>query len=259
MATKRISTRNIVGYSTVSQLKNFLDKIKDLCNINEDKINIKLGPEKILCYSLAGKDKNIHAFKSYILNKEDLFETDKGFKEEVTFLLKGGKKFEKNVRNFIDFEEGIDSKFVYNEDGYVEKILLKNPKLKLETAGILGVKSQDINIEQIQSAMNIDQANFSFKLHEKDFLKVKKMSQIENDNDIYTLTIKDNQVYMGETRWNLLVGETEYQNDRITFPKKFFNTINFNESDETMIYVFSTYLLILSENTNLMITIELHA
>lgn len=250
------NTLDIVFELNKDQLKLLINKIEDLTDINE-KILLKFDPENLLIYTFDGIEKDIHAFKSYIFSNKEFFSDINPVENIIKFILLDGKKITKTLDIFQTFDENITFKLIYNEDGYGEKLMVKNSKLKLDIiGGLSNTFKQDISLEQIKDIMDPTKSNFYIKLLESDFVKIKKMSSIEKDNDIYYLKIKDKQVFLGETRWNLLIGETDYINDQIKFPKKYFNTINFDE-DSITLYIFETFLLVLGKESNLMITVEL--
>jgi len=239
---------------SVEQLKDFIKKLDDLTDINE-KVIMKFDSNNLLIFTTEGKEKDIHAFKSHILSLKDDFVTCDEPKDTIKFIINDGKKLLKNLDIYLTFTDHIHFKMVYNEDGFGEKLMMKNDKLKLDVQGSLSM-AFDINIEQIKSTMDIEKSIYSFDMTEDDFLKVKKMSTVEKDNDVYKLLVKDNKVYIGENRWNLLVGEVSHQNTHISFPKKYFNTIVFEEKSAKL-YIFETFILFLGKESNLMITIEI--
>ena len=239
---------------SVEQLKNLINKLDDLTDIDE-KVIMKFDTDNLLIFTTVSKEKDIHAFKSHILSLKDDFVECEELKSEVKFIVKDGKKLLKNLDIYLTFNDHIHFKMMYNEDGFVEKLMMKNDKLKLDVVGSLS-QIFDINIEMIKSTMDIKKSIYSFDLTEEDFIKIKKMSTVEKDNDIYKLMVKDNKVYIGENRWNLLVSDVEQENTHISFPKKYFNTIVFEEKI-SKIYVFETFILYLGKESNLMITIEI--
>lgn len=239
---------------SVEQLKDFIKKLDDLTDINE-KVIMKFDPQNLLLFTTEGKEKDIHAFKSHILSLKDDFVECEEIKSEIKFIINDGKKLIKNLDIYLTFTDHIHFKMIYNEDGFGEKLMMKNDKLKLDVQGALS-QIFDINIEMIKSTMDINKAIYSFEMAEEDFTKIKKMSTVEKDNDVYKLLVKDNKIYIGENRWNLLVGDVEHENTHISFPKKYFNTIVFEES-KVKLYVFETFLLYLGKESNLMITIEI--
>ena len=84
------------------------------------------------------------------------------------------------------------------------------------------------------------------------------MSKIETqENDILYLNILNNTLSIGETGWDLKICSIEHEDMSITFPKRFFNSINFTSEPQITIYVFDTFLFVDNQNTSLLIALEL--
>jgi len=98
---------------------------------------------------------------------------------------------------------------------------------------------------------------FSYNITKVDFDILKAKSSLEKTNEVYYLNVKENKVYMGENRSTIMVDEIVYDDSTICFPKKYFNTLNFEGLESMKIWVFETFVLALSETTNLLITTEL--
>lgn len=259
MTTKRITPKNLIFTIPNKNVKDLTSKIDDLTKIDE-KIILDLNNENILFYSLAG-GVNINAFKSHILKTNEYFNGNINLDENLKFIFTKAKKFYKILSHFKDFDEDVKAKIVYNDEFIGERFLFKNSKLKLEVSGALpNTISQSVSLEQIQKNMNLDKANFSFILNKNNFEKVKKLSSVDLDNKYYDLIIKNNKVILGETSsnspWALEVDEIESPNDKLSFPKQYFNTIKIDEND-IRIHCFNHFILVITENTNLMITTEL--
>jgi hypothetical protein len=252
MATKRIVTQNLVFTINNSNIKDFANKIDDITRI-DNQVIMTISKENILIYTVAGESK-INAFKSHIIKTDQYFEGIKELEDEVKFIISDAKKFYKTISHFKDFEDDVKCKIVYNEDGMGEKILLKNSKLKLEVYGTLG-KFQKVSLEDIEKNMDIEKANFNFKMLDVDFDKIKKLSQIDKENEYYNIIIKENKVIIGEKSWTLELDEIEAPNDTLSFPKKYFNTIKM-DNEKINIYVYNNFILIMNDDTNLMITTE---
>jgi len=258
---KRIVTKNNVFKMNVNeQLPLFLKMIQDLTQI-DDRILFKFNNDKLLIYSMVGQDTNIHAFKSHIIDMCEIFSLVKNeFETDIKYTVKNAKKFFKSIQGLINYKEDIDLKLVYNEDNFGEKLMIKNSIYKREFAGDdPTVFKKDINIEAINDAMDTDLSSFSFKLTKDKYDHIKKESGIDTENEIYFLNVRDGAVSLGENSWELKVDEgVETIDSTISFPKKYFNSINFDKDiDELTIWVFDMFILVIGENTNLMISIEL--
>jgi len=259
MTTKRITPKNLIFTIPIENVKDLTSKIDDLTKIDE-KVILNIDNENSLFYSLAG-GKNINAFKSHILKTNEYFDDNINLNENLKFIFTKAKKFFKILSHFKDFDEDVKAKIIYNDEFIGERFLFKNSKLKLEVSGALPhTVEQSASLDQIKNNMNTDKANFSFTLSKKNFEKIKKLSGVDIDNKYYDLIVKNNVVLMGETSstspWTLEIDEIESPNDKLSFPKQYFNTIKIDEND-IEIYCFNHYILIMTDNTNLMITTEL--
>jgi hypothetical protein len=253
---KKINSSDVVLELTNDSLKSLINKLDDLTDINE-KLVFKFDKTNLLIYSFVEKGKDIHTFKSYILNMEDVFTKVGEISNTLKFISQDSKKLMKSLEIFLSFDEKVLIKLSYNEDNFVEKMAIKNSKMKLDfIGGLPSTVKQDVNIEQIKTIMDTSKASFDVKLYETDFDKIKKMSSIEKDNEIYYLTVRDNKVYMGENKWNLNIGDVEYMNESISFPKKYFNTINFDD-EYTTLYVFDRFVMTVGKESNIMISVEI--
>ena len=258
MATNRLKTESITYNILPDKLLEFVNKMIDLTRIN-DVIKFTFDKDNLLIYSCAGVNDNIHCFKSFVFKIDELFEkVNKQLEEPVIFILSDAKKVSQVLRFYQKFEDIIELKVYYNEDNNSEKVVFKNSKLKDEISGSPAITMKaNIDMEQISETMDTSLAEYSFKLNKKDFDILKAKASLEKTNDIYYLNIKDGKVYLGENKSRIYVDDVEHENCSISFPKKYFNTMNFEGSDELVIWIFETFVLALSDKTNLLITTEL--
>lgn len=243
---------------TNEQLKNFLDKIKDLVSI-DDEVLLKVDNYNILMYSLVGEKKNVNAFKSFIVKTEDLFTFKEELEKQMKYIIPNGKKFDSNIRNFLDYNEKLDCMFYMNDEEYADNLLIKNKFLRLnQVGGDPRGATLDIDIEQVKSTIDKNNADFKFVLPKDVYERIKKMSKIELENDILYLNIKDHKITIGETAWELTVCDTDEEDLSITFPKKYFNSLQYPPgTTEVEVYVFDSFLLVDNENTSLLVALEL--
>lgn len=258
MATKRIKAENIIYTIKSEKLTELIAKMIDLTRINTE-ITFKFSNEVLFIFSSAGANNNIHAFKSYVFKIKDLFEkVNTEFDGEIIFILSDAKKVSQSLRFYQKFSDNIELKLSYNDDNMCTRIVFKNDKLKDDIAGDRksSVK-MNVDIDQISEAMNTDLADYSFTINKGDFDILKSKSSLEKENEIYYLNVKDKKLYLGENKSTIYIDDVDYEDSTISFPKKYFNTLNFEKSDSIKIWVFETFILALSETTNLLITIEL--
>jgi hypothetical protein len=254
MAVKNTSLNSIFKISK-QNFENLLSKIEDLVKIDE-KVYLSFDNESLFMYSFVGVNNQVHALKSHILPISEAFDESK-IEKPFLLIVNDGKKFFKKISNFSFFEEDVDIKVIHNDDGYAEKILLKNNKLKIDNAGGLPTLiTKSINIDKINQLLNIDKSLLNFDLKKEDYERLKKISTIDNTSDIYFINIKNNKISIGEGKWDLAICDYEFNNFNITFPKKYFNSVIYEKTDSLKVYIFETFVLLKSENANLMISTE---
>jgi len=241
---------------TLTQLNYFLDKIKDLLSIDNE-ILIKINKDKTLLYSIVGEKMNVNAFKSFIFDTNEVFSFNDEIEGEIRFIITQGKKFESTLKNYLDYEEDLLCEFFMNDDTYADNLKLKNKTLRLSIGGgdVRGMNTT-IDIEKINSTINKDNIDFKFSLDSASFDKIKKISAIDNENDILTLNVYENKLTIGENSWDIKICDIEHEDLMITFPKKYFKSITFTD-DTNDVFVFDTFLLIDNLNTNLLIALEM--
>jgi len=195
---------------SLEQMKFFLDKIHDLLSI-DDEILLKINNDKILLYSIVGEKMNVNAFKSFIFNTNEVFSFTDELPNEIRYIIINGSKFETTLKNYLDYEEEIKCEFFMNDETYSHNFKLKNSKLKLSINGgdIRGINTT-IDIEKINKTLDKDNIDFKFDLDKESFLKIKKISTIDNENDILTLNIIKNRLSIGENSWDLKICDIEH-------------------------------------------------
>lgn len=241
---------------SLSQLSLFLDKINDLTSI-DDEILIKIDNTNILLYVIVGEQSNVNAFKSFIFKTDEMFTLETELENEIRFIISNGSKFKDSLKNYVGFGEDLECEFFMNDNTYADNLKLKNSKLKLSIIGgdYRGMNTS-IDVEKIRTTMNKDNIDFKFILDKSLYANIKTISAIDKDNDILTLNITNGVLSIGESGWDLKICEIEHDDLSITFPKKYFKSINFTDST-IAIYVFDTFLLVDNQNTNLLIALEL--
>lgn len=266
---KKIESGTATYKIELDNLEKIIDKIKDLTKLDKSVV-LKINGKELLIYSLVGKGVNIHSFKSHLLKVKDYFNGNVTYKNNTSvddfliYKIVDAKKFVTSMTVFIKYMrnqgilEPLDFSLTYQDDYNVEKLLIKNKKSKEETPGERPDANQNIDVEQIEQVMDTELANFSFSLTKEDFNYIKSKTVIEKENDILYLNITDGQLSIGENRWDHNICEIESDEDNtISFPKRYFKCINFDKETEMKIFVTDTHLLILGEDTNLLISVEL--
>ena len=255
MATQKLKIENLTYIIKSSKLSDLISKMVDLTRIN-DEIRLTFKSDILLIYSSAGINNNIHAFKSYTFKTSELFEKANTLENDIIFVLKDAKKVSQVLRFYSKYEDNIEMKLYFNDNYICERMSFKNNKLRDDVAGNPRNKTE-VDITQIEDAMNVEKALFSFTIKKEDFDILKAKSTLEKTNDIYYLTIKDKKLYLGENNSTILIDDIDSADNTLSFPKKYFNTLNFEKEESIKIWAFDTFVLALSETTNLLITIEI--
>ncbi|NPV12832.1 MAG: hypothetical protein HPY57_13755 [Ignavibacteria bacterium] len=262
--TKKIQINSISYKMTLESLNILIEKIKDLTKLNNE-VLINISNNEMLLFSVVGKNlNNVHAFKSHIINLKDLFSVNKNHLDgDLLYIISDGKKFVTSMTVFYKYmktqkiEDDLEFKLFFNEE-FCEKLLIKNSKSKEEIpGGKPNNHTHRLTTENILEVMNTDNAEYSFDLTKEDFNYIKSKTVIEKENDILYLNINNNKLSIGENRWDHNICDIEHDDTTITFPKKYFKCINYDKDDKMTIYVNDTMLLIIGQNTNLLITTEL--
>jgi hypothetical protein len=260
---KRINTKKANYKISLDKLEILIKKMKDLTKLDKS-IYLKLTNNTILLYSIVGQGVNIHSFKSHTQNIKDTFNVIKDeIEDELIYKIDDGKRFTNSISMFIKymrsqeiFDDIVFQLSYFPETGICEKLLIKNSKSKEETPGKKPTNNQDIDADQIDDLMDTELTKFSFNLKEEDYKYIKSKSGIEKDNDVLYMNIKDNLLSIGENRWDFNICNINEEDETISFPKKYFNCINYEVDKNMVIYVAETYLLILGETSNLLISVE---
>jgi len=261
---KRVTIKKATYKISLDKLEELNTKIIDLTKLHKS-IFMKFTNNELLLYSLVGKGVNIHSFKSHLQTISNTFNLVKDQLDiELIYKIVDGKRFANSVKMFIKYmrqQEILDDvvfKLSYfPSTGICEKLLIQNPKAKEETPGEKPANEEDIDTDQIDDLMDIDLTNYNFDLSEDDFKYIKSKAGIEKDNDVLYMNIKNDKLSIGENRWDLEICDIEgVNNDTISFPKKYFNCINYDIDKNMKVYVADNYLLVLGETSNLLISVE---
>jgi len=260
---KRINTKKANYKISLDKLEELIKKMKDLTKLDKS-VYLKLNNNDLLIYSIVGKGVNIHSFKSHTQVISETFSIIKDkLDDEILYKIDDGKRFTNSISMFIKymrsqeiFDDVVFQLTYYPESNICEKLLIKNSKSKEETPGAKPSNEQDIDTDQIDNLMDIDLTMFNFSLKEDDFRYIKSKAGIEKDNDVLYMNIKNEQLSIGENRWDFNVCNIDMPDETVSFPKKYFNCINYDVDKNMIVYVAETYLLVLGETSNLLISVE---
>lgn len=237
-------------------LPDLVKKLTDLTKIS-DIIKFKIDSENILIYSLVGETA-ILAFKNYNLKTKEYFEYKEDFDFTLDYIVVSAKKF---VKNLAFFKSDVKMSLTYRESPtdklmYVRSMSASDNRFKMSNVGAEPYKVRDIDKFKLKSLLNPENSEWSFQIKDTDFQDVKKLSSINGDDKIITISTDNGNVHFGELgTWDLSVGMTEEVQTDITFPKKYLTSIN-NTKEIINFSVFETFLLFQEEDTNFMVSFE---
>lgn len=238
-----------------SHLKTLLDKIKDLTRIDK-RLVFKFEQDNLILLSFVGDSfKNIYAFKSYVFKNEEIIDIISDIDNPIVFIAKDGKKLWHYINNFSDYDL-IKCELMYNEEFFANYLKLNSEQLEVRIiSGDPITVGKEINLDDINTLMNVDNSLFRFKLTSQEFEKIRKMTTIDvKENDIIQIIIESNKLYIGENKWKIKICDIEHENETFTFPKRYFNTINTSTCVD--VFVFDTFILNKFDDYNLLIVLE---
>ena len=265
---KKINSGSIIYKISLDNLEVLLEKIRDLIKL-DNRVLFKIDNDNLFIYSMVGEKLNVHAFKGYILSMKDIFFVKSTVDSVLKFSISDAKRFLTSMLVFVKYMRSqsildeVDFRLTYNEDSFCESLQIKNKKSKEEIAcGDISAFNSNIDIEQVNELMDVDKAMYSFKIKKEDFDYIKAKTNIEKDNDVIYLNNKKGDISFGESKWEHNVMQIVSDIDStVCFPKKYFKCINYEKSDEQTLYVFENetrgYIMVVSENTNLLISTEM--
>lgn len=239
------------------QFEDFIHKLSDLTLI-DDTIKLKIDNQHILMYSMLGGNIML-AFKSYLVNKSDYL-TSVNLDITYDVIIANAKKFVKNL-GFIKSSEKITIELSCKESPedplimVTRSIQVVGGKLKVNWPAGERYEMRDINKTILAQKLDITQRNWFFKIENRDFLDVKRLSSINSDR-IININVKAGRVILSEdAAWELEIGSIADRNANLIFNKRFLNCINDNGLD-VEISIFETFMLIKDQSSNLMLSFE---
>lgn len=251
----------IINKNSLSQL---IDVLKDLSKLN-DRVLMKIDKDNVLIYSLVGDGNNVNAFKNFIFKTDELFYKIGDFDVTINYIIRSAKQMFRILQIVSTYDQDINATIYYDtiSDGvYSDRINIKvGNKLRHNFYGDDPSKMNTrITVDSIKKIAKIENSLFSFDMHDDDFDKIKKLSSPDEVINIFYLSVREedgkNYVNVGEGTWDITVAETEYKKPiTLAFTKKYFKTINM-VNGIAKIHVFDTMVLVITENSNLLISIE---
>ena len=237
----------------------FISKLDDLTKI-EDTIKLKIDNDNILMYSMMSSGQTMLAFKNYLVNTRDYLEYDDELEYSVDIIIVNSKKFVKNL-NFIKDSEKITFEISYkvspDDDDIVNARSLQVVGGKLKVNWITGehYEIKDISKLALSQRLNIKGRKWKFNIKKSEFLDIKKLSSI-NSERIINIGVLNGIVTLSErASWELEIEPIDDdRSSSLMLNKKFLSCIN--EMDNIEFSIFENFMLVKSENSNLMLSFE---
>jgi len=242
-----------------SNFSDFLQKFSELTQI-EDVVKLKIDQDEILMYSIVSNEVTVLALKNYILNTKDYIEN---FKEEKTydFIITSASKFSKNLKFFntsLPIKLELISKTAPDDDTieHVRTAQLTNGKLKISTIGGEHYRIKDLTKTLLNARLNPKLSKWNFQVSQEDFMNIKKLSTINNEDKTFNITVEKGVVTFHEpAKWELEVAQITPHNATIIFSKKYLGNIN-SEEELINFNIFENFILIRNDESNLMLSFE---
>lgn len=253
-----MKTQTVKCKLNVQGFERFKEVLDDLSKI-DDTIKLKIDEKNTFIYSMVGKDNVILAFKNFLLNTEDIFDSFK-IEDKIDLIIPNAKKFVKNL-GFIDLKSDVNLTFKLRElsEGGLEikSTQVSNKKLKINWMSAEQYEVRDIAYESLCKLLDVNNQKLSFSVQRNDFEDVKKLANINGSALISLSSTNDNKITMSEpSAWELEVDEIDEQvNINYNVNKKFLGSVN-DGSEPVSFHVFPNFLLVKEDTCNLMVSFE---
>lgn len=236
-------------------LTDFLLKVQEVSKINPA-IKVVFEDMKITFYTFAPKSTTIckACFMDTYYKGKDVFlpKNPKELSENLEMIIGDSKKFVKKLAFYRDSEK-VTIVIGYRKNNsninHIMWLKIKDKKLKMT------IPMQELHlVKNVPRAMIVKKAEqepiFFFDIDVEILNDVKKLNQLNPENDVIGLRIKDNIVFLEEEgRWEMETSETMFEGEReeisamhLTFGKKHFN--NLENSNMTRVKVFDEFLMV---------------
>jgi len=244
-------------------LTDFLVKVQDVAKTNTT-MKIVFDEDKITLYAFALRSKSVCkvSFMDTYTDKGDLFlpKNPKEFSKKLEMVIEDAKKFVKKMA-FYRNSEKVTIVVGYRQTStgvnHIVWMKVKDKKLKMT------LTMQELhlvwNIPKEKIISKIQQTpNFVFNVDIETLNDVKKLSQLNAENEVMSMRVMDNIAFFEEEgRWEMEIGEIQNNEEpvsglHVNFGKKHFN--NLENSNNTLVKAFDDFLLI--EKTNGKDTLE---
>lgn len=241
------------------RFSSLIERLDDLTKI-DDTIKMKIDNDHILIYSMLSSGQTMLAFKNYLINTKEYLEFSGDLDYSFDIIIANAKKFVKNL-NFINGCEKITLEITYKESQDDDSIMsarslqVVGGKLKVNWIAGEHYEMRDINKDALKQRLDLKFRKWFFVINKSEFSDVKKLSSINSDR-IINISVVDGKVVLSEkAAWELeLESIDDDRNASLMLNKKFLSCIN--EMDNIEFSIFENFMLVKSENSNLMLSME---
>lgn len=243
------------------EFKRFLDIIGELNKVS-DTHKLKWENENLFIYSImgdgAGQHQKIDVLKIFILKRDKLFTN---FPEiNLTWIIIQTKQWLKQSSFLLDDNEEIDLTFNYDEEAnIVYSTQIKNSTLQLNSIGGNDTL-KNIPSSFIKEKMNPKHAEWSVEMNQDMIKKIKKLSKLDNNNEIISFTTIDGQACIKEeSLWDLKLNpKGDVKNGQWMFKKEHLDRITLDEVD-SILAIFPSYIAVKEKESMLLFNLDLTA
>ena len=253
---KTVELGATIDSENLQQLVNIFSALGKISDI----VRLKKENEHLLLYTLDGKDRQVHAFKYYILSFDDMFNDHKI--DELDWIITDIKKLTKQLQFYLDYEQHITFTF-FTIDGtdlgstryLVKQCFITNSIFESFIIGAEPFLIHSLSLSSIEDRADQQLRKFGFEVTLEDFLKVKKLIGLDTTHEVVEVEIKNEKVKLKEKKWALQVATTSAADQTITFRKKYIS--NAEEVDPVAIDIYDTYIILRGHTSTLMITLDI--
>lgn len=234
----------------------FQSDLNNLAKVS-DELKIKIYDDEVMIYAKAGPKRTVHAFKSYIYDRDKFMINQSDENLKMDFIIINSRNFARILNIITKKGNPIGFKIEqYEAEQVAHRLYISDNKIDLDFLGGNYLEIRDFDIEEVRDNMDVDLADFNFELNKEDYEEIKRLASL-NKNDVVNFRIRKGNIEFFDTRWNIKVGEVDdYEDMEWTFDIKYFKTIN-NNNKNLNIYVFNQSLLIKQDNEIYMIALQL--
>lgn len=237
-------------------VQQFQSDLDNLVKVSQT-IKFKIVGDRLMMYAFAGEKRTVHAFKSYIYDRDEFMINQNDEEMVCDFIIINARRFAQSLKILTAKGDDINVKIEqYEGEKVANRVYFNDSKTKMNFLGGSYLEIRDYSIDEIEQTMDPELADFRFTLDNEDYKEINRLARL-NKNEIVKIRVINERVEFFDTHWSTDVGAAEdYEDSEWMFDVKYYKSIN-NNNDLTF-YVFNQSLLIKSENEIYMIALQLN-